>query len=334
MTAPLVIRRPAAVLLAAALGLAALPGCGNPAPPSAKDEKKDGPKTDAPPSPTPSAPDATPPKPPDGPPKNTLKPVDDAAEKAATAFLRDVVQGTVKADALSAAFLKAVGKPVTLPSEKAKGYSEDGATGWLRRVGEGVNFSPIHKQDQVGDDVVHFRGSITGPRLGKDAGKSGGYCLRLLKEGGAWKADWLSLSSVDSGPVAAGAPSAEGTCQAFAVAAFAETVGDLNGMPADDRAAVIAAAMTPALRASLAPPFTQDKDRGCDYNPDILRTEAVKIGGGTSAFTATRVGDQPEYKVEFTKPAGKKTFVVKLVKGAAPHEWLVGAVTEVPEAKG
>ena len=32
--------------------------------------------------------------------------------------------------------------------------------------------------------------------------------------------------------------------------------------------------------------------------------------------------------MELTKPAGKKAYVVKLVKGATPHEWLVSEVTE------
>jgi hypothetical protein len=333
MTAPFPIRPAAAALLAVGLGLAALPGCGPSAPPSAKDEKKDTPKTDsAPPPPTNTTPPTNPSvATPEVPPKNTLKPVDKAAEDAATAFLRDLVQGAASADALSTAFVKAIGKPLALPSEKAKGYSADAATGWLRRVGEGVNFFPTIKQEQLGDSVVLIRGLMTGPRLGKDANKNGSYCLRLLKEGDAWKVDWLSLSSLDAGTVTAGVPTAEGAAQAFAIAAFVETVVDLNGTPRDERAALLAAAMTPALRATLAPPFDQDKASGYDFNPDILRTEAIKIGGGTAAFTAARVGDLPEYKVELTKPAGKKTYVVKLAKGAGPFDWLV---SEVSEAKG
>ncbi len=257
--------------------------------------------------------------------------IDDDAERASGTFLLSVGQGMARADMLSGAFLKAIGKPFTLPSEPAKGYSADAATSWLRKVGEGVSFAPSLDQIQFGD-VVFILGSFTGQRLGKEPNKSGGYCLRLLKESGFWKVDWFSLSSVDAGTLALSTvPTLEGAAQAFAVAAFTESVADLSGMPGDERTIALAATMTPALRAAWAPPFDQDKSLGYDYNPGKLNTEAVKVGGGTSAFTATRVGGGSEFKVELTKPAGKKTYVVKLVKGAAPHEWLV---SEVSEPKG
>ncbi len=321
MTAPLMYRTLVAALLTACVGLAALPGCGNPAPKGdKKDEKKDDKKDNPNPGPggTPGAGGSG--TPPAGPPKSTLGAVEKEAEDAATAFRRDLVQGTAKAEMLSAAFLKAVGKPIVLPSDKAKGYSTDSATSWLRKVGEGVNFGPEMKREQAGD-VAYFRGALQKP---------GGYCLRLVKEGGAWKIDWLSISSVENGSTTTAA-TPEGAAQGFAVGAFIETVADLNGMPQTERSTLLGAALTPTLRTAMAAPFDGDKNQGYDFNPGKLHTEAVKIGGGTTAYTASRVGDLPEFKVELTKPAGKKAFVVKLVKGQAPHEWLV---SEVTEAKG
>jgi hypothetical protein len=334
MTASLMIRRSAAALLAVALGLATLPGCGGSSP-EKKDEKKDDKKTDpnatnpnTTPNSTPSNPNI---QPSPGSVQPKLGPIDPGAEQAADAFLREVKQGMARADMLSSAFVRSIGKPLLLPSDKTKGYSEDAATSWLRKVGDGVNFFPSLERNQVGD-VAYIRGSITGERLGKEPNKSGNYYLRMLKEGGNWKVDWFSLSSVDSVPVApTSAPTPEGVAQRFAATAFIESVADLNGMPRDERMIILAAAMTPALRQAWAPPFDQDKAAGYDFNPGKLGTEAVKVAGGTSTYTATRVGDQPEFKVELTKPTGKKTYVVKLVKGAAPHEWLV---SEVTEAKG
>jgi hypothetical protein len=329
MTASLVIRRSAAALLAVALGLATLPGCGSQQAGN-KDEKKAETPNPNPPNPNPTDPNTTP-KPPSEPPKPKLGPIEPAAATARDGFLRDVGSGMVKADVLSAAFLRSVGKPLILDSDRAKGYSEDAATSWLRRVGEGVSFFPSLKQDQVGDSLVYIRGSFTAQRLGKEAAKGGGYCLRLIKEGGAWKVDWFSLSSVDTGDVVTTAPpTPDGMAQSFAAVAFAELAADLNGMPKDERLIVLAAAMTPELRAAWAPPFEQDRKAGYDCNLLVLGTKAVEIGGGASALTATRTGDLPEFKVEFTKPAGKKTCTVKLAKGAAPHVWLV---SEVPEVK-
>jgi hypothetical protein len=236
------------------------------------------------------------------------------------------VQGNAKADMLSTAFRKVVGKPLLFPGDKEKGYSPDEAANWLKRVGDGVGIGLPLKQQQAGD-VVYIRGSITGPRLGKDASKTGGYSLRMVREAGAWKADWLSLTSVDvtAAPVP---PTPEAVAQEFAAVAFMEAVADLNGMPRDDRPQLIAAALTPELRTKWAPPFDQDKQQGYDYNPGMINTHATKIGGGTSALTASRVGDLPEFRVELTKPRGKEAYTVRLVRGPGPHEWLVNEIVE------
>ena len=325
MTAPTssaVFRSLAALLLVVCFGLAALPGCSGPAPKAEKkDDKKDEKKDTNPDGTGGPKPDGKPEVKPDVPPKNTLGPVEPAADQAATAFLRDLVHGTAKPEALSSAFLRAVGKPWAFPGDKEKGYSPNSAESWLKQVGAGNTFGLALKQEQVGD-VVYIRGALQKP---------GGYCLRLVKEGGAWKVDWLSVSSVESGTLTT-TPTPEGTAQGFAVAAFVETITDVDGTPKENRHLLIAAATTKELRTAWSPlDFDQDRLAGYDYGPGKLVPAAVKIGGGTKAYAASRVGDLPEFKVELTKPEGKKTFVVKLVKGAAPHEWLV---SEVSEAKG
>jgi hypothetical protein len=322
MTPTWMCRSVAVSLFAACVGLAALSGCGGgptkPDPNAKKDEPKPGPNPNPGPGPNPT--------PPNVPPKNTLGAVAPDADKAQREFLSALVQGNAKHDVLSTAFAKVVGKPLLFPGDKEKGYSPDEATNWLKRAGDGISIGLPLKQQQAGE-VVYIRGSITGPRLGKDASKTGGYSLRMVKEGGAWKVDWLSLTSVDitAAPVP---PTPEAVAQEFAAVAFMETVADLNGMPRDDRAPLIAAAMTPELRGKWAPPFGQDTQQGYDYNPGKINTEATKIGGGTSALSASRVGDLPEFKVELTKPAGKVAYTVRLAKGAGQNQWLVSEVIE------
>ena len=115
MTAPWMFRSLAVALLAACVGLATLPGCSGPAP-TPKDEKKDDAKTDPNPGSNPgtnpkSDANPNPPSRPDIPPQTTLSLIEPAADKVATDFRLHLVQGTASADALSVAFLKAVGKP-------------------------------------------------------------------------------------------------------------------------------------------------------------------------------------------------------------------------------
>jgi hypothetical protein len=333
MTPSLLTRRPAAALLAVALGLAALTGCGGSSqPPAKKDEKKDEPK---PGEPNPSAPGGTTPNgsPSGAAPKDTLKPVDPDAQKAEENFIKALNDPNTAPtiDALSTAFKKVVGKPLVFQGDKDNGFSADAAADWLRKVREGRSFNAPLAPDQAGD-VVYSRGLISmSPQLGS-------YSLRLVKENGAWKVDWLTLTSVtppDSIQKQIERPqTVDGVSQGFAVAAFTEAVTDLNAMPEKERMVVLAAALTPALREAWGPPFDQDKSQGYNYNWLELARKAAKVGGGTTAFTAAREGDRPEFKLVLTKPAGKKTYLLKLKPGTAPHEWLVNEVTEVTEAKG
>src|SRR5262249_16094222 len=115
----------------------------------------------------------------------------------------------------------------------------------------------------------------------------------------------------------------------FAVISFIELVADKDAMPKDgnERPRLIAAAMTRPLREAWGPPFPSDKET-FGYNPLEIHKSAVKVGGGTSNFSGSRVNKSPDYTIELTKPGGKATYTVKLVKGDRPNEWLVSEVVE------
>lgn len=315
MTASVTLRGAGFALLLAALGLAAVPGCGNSAPSKGgdkKDEKKDDPK----PAPKPDDKKDDKPGAPSTGPAPALGPVAADAEQAATEFLKDLGQGSAKADVLSPALLDAVGKPWELPEDIAAKLSRKAAERWLRGVGEGRTFSPSLDRKQAGD-AVYFRGALQ---------PTGGYSLRLVKLGGAWKVDWLSVSSADLKPGPAAA-TADEAFQEFAAAAFAEVLADGTALPQPLRAPILARGMVPALRPVWGTPFDADKTQGYDYSPGKLVLKAIEFGGGTSALSVARAGDAT-YTVEFTKPAGKKAITIKLAKGTTPGEWLVSEVSE------
>lgn len=314
MLVSLMFRRAAVALLAAAFGSAALTGCGGPKPTApGKADAPGAPKSE--PKPGDKAGDKSVAAPAEI--KTALGPVEKGAEQAVETFLRDLGQGTASADALSAALLSAAGKPWELPEDTAKKVSPEAAARWLRTVGRGRSFSLSLDRKQAGD-AIYWRGTLQG--------QPGAYSVRLLREGGAWKVDWLALSSVEhKGPISGA--TADDAFQEFAVRSFVETLADASAMEQRARAAALARAMVPALRAAWGPPFDSEKVQGYDYNPGKLTIKATEYGGGTSTFDVTKAGDLT-YTVELTKPAGKKVLTIRLAKGATAGEWLVAEVAE------
>jgi hypothetical protein len=310
--------RPVAVL-ALAVGLfLALPGCGG-SKPSADGKDKKGDNPNPPPNPPPntgtiptsaSHTDPNLPRPPEK--INTTAGVG----KDAVDFLSAVGAGTAKASQLSTGFLKGVGLPVELQSDKAKGYSADAAEHWLREVGKKLTgMGPMAESSQAGDVAV-FRGQFIG----------GTYSLRMVKEGDSWKVDWLSLSSVNPPPAGA-APSADALLQGFAATAISAAVCDKDATPKDERIAVIAAGLTPAFRTKWADPFDGDKAKGYDYSPAKLAVKVGEIGNGADAVSISPAGDAT-FKAEVTKAGGAKAaYIVRLAKGTSPGQWLVESIT-------
>jgi hypothetical protein len=315
---PHVTFRPVAAF-ALAFGLfLALPGCGSKPQADNKGDKKDEKKD----NPNPGGPNVDPKVDPKTDPAKPPQKVDleSGVGKEAAAFLKALGEGTAKADKLSAGFVKMVGVPVVLPSDKAKGYSADAAEGWLRRVSGGANFGL--PSGFAGADAAVLWGSFQGPS------RAGGYFLRMVNEAGAWKVDYLALSSASYATVniAGGGPDAE--YQRFAANAVAGVICDKSGMPNDDRAAALAAGLTPALRAHWAEPFGSDKDQGYDYNRGKLLLKAGELGGGAESYSTAQQGGDPTFRLEVTKAGGAKSaYTVKLAKGPAPGQWLVESVT-------
>lgn len=312
--------RPAAALLAGLVLALAAAGCGKPVPPKPDADKP----ADAKPAPQPvTGPGAvtpggatTPPPPAGAQAVDPKGPVQAEAEK----FVKDLREGTATADRLTPAFAKAVGKPLLSGPDKEAGFSAGAAEAWLKRAGAALGGVGLPAGYATPTAAV-FTGSFHGPAV-----PDGRFLLRLAQAGGGWKVDWFQLGAAKV-PTPAGNPATpDEPFQDFAATAFLDA---LTGGPAaakDDRVLSFAAALTPARRAGWAEPFSQDKARGYDFHPAKLGQIAEVFSDPAGPYTRTRTGADA-YKVELTKGGAVKAYTLKLVKGAAPGEWLVDDLT-------
>jgi hypothetical protein len=242
--------------------------------------------------------------------------LDSGVGKEAVAFLKALGEGTATADRLFTGFAKTVGLPAELPSDKARGFSALAAESWMRRVGSGATFGL--PTGFAASDAAVLWGGFQGQ------GRKGDYFLRMLTEGGAWRVDYFAMTSASSTPTTGAGNSPDAEYQRFAARAFAGLLCDANAMPKDERAVALAAGMTPALRARLAEPFGSDKEQGFDFNRGKLILEAGKVGDGAESFSATPLSAPSEFRLEVTKTGGAKAaYLLKLVRGPAPGQWLV-----------
>ena len=237
-------------------------------------------------------------------------PADDpkaAAQKFATDFFAAVKAKKASPDQLTADFKKLVAPPFGA-DDAAKGYSDEIATTYLEKWAAVTADEP--KAELVGD--VAFAAGKPGP--------GGRILMRLAKDGGAWKADWLS-----NGPPAADPVSLTGgedtVAVLFAVAAFTDAA-----LRKDYTLA--AGLMTPAGRTKIAPAFDADLKAGRTYKPSIIKDEIEKAVGKADRAVVTgnnRTGGDATVTLALTGGAAQAELTLKLVKGPKPGVWLVDA---------
>lgn len=293
MTSTRTFVRPArtgAVVLLAALLTA---GCSKP--PRPKPAAKAGapagptPAAESPPSPTLSVPAA--------PPAPTGDPAADA-RASADAFLKAVAAGTATPAMLTPEFKKVIAEPV-FSDDVAKGYSDDAAGQWLARF-RGSPAPPVADVQGTGEAYV------LAVRGGPDR-----VDLRVVRSGGGWLADWY-VSAPTAGSETP-LPGGEAAFRAFAAVAFLDALAGK-----DDRLAE--GLMTPRYKAELAPPFGSDK-RG--YNRGTLANKLAGFRGVAAGAHVTKV----DGGIVTGESGGKKSFILKLVRGGRPWDWLVDDVT-------
>jgi len=301
--------RPAVLLAGLVFAFAA--GCGKSDPAKLTEKPADS----KPVAPTPT---------PDGPPPVVSvppTPVDPKgpAQTAAETFVKELRDQTVAVARLSPAFLKVIGKPLLSDSDKAAGASAGEAQAWLRRAGAIPTGVGLPNGSATPAAAV-FTASFTGATVA-----DGRVLLRLVPADGGWKVDWFQLGTAKTAePPKATAP--DEPFQEFAAQAFLDALTAGPVVVKDDRVRLLGALLAPPLRAAWADPFGGDKDRGYDYSPTKLGAKADELGTGVTAVARTRTGPDA-YRVELAKGGAATAYTLKLVRGAAAGEWLVGEFT-------
>jgi hypothetical protein len=246
--------------------------------------------------------------------------LDQGVGKEAVAFLKGLGESTAKADQLSAGFVRAVGLPAELPSDKAKGFSPAAAESWMKRVGSNATFGL--PAGFAGADAAVLWGGFQGQ------GRKGDYSLRMVKVTGVWKVDYFALTSAVHATTGSLAQGPDAEYQRFAARAVGGLLCDGSAMTKDERTLTLAAGLTPAFRTKLAEPFGSDRDQGFDYNRGKLILEAEKLGGGAESYSTSPQATPTEFRLEVVKPGGvKSAYLLKLAKGSAPGQWLVESIS-------
>jgi hypothetical protein len=330
---PLVLTRPAVLLLAAGFLMTVLAGCGKEPP---KEEKKKGePKVTPPLGGTPQPKAAEPPMKMD----NGSRP--QAEQFNALLTLRKPEQ-PVDLTRVSDQFLRVIGKPLSrFEHDQKKPYNDFEAREWLLRaanVGFSRDAQVVPAMSGYGrPGVAVFVATYNNPRVPK------GRCLvRVVEEGGKdnWKLDWLQVGPVPTTDAAPPA-TAEDPFKDFAAQAFADLVATPPGNPPEildrnHRAPLAAALFTKKLLATdpfKANPTPTENEQGYDYDRAMLGGQLdLFLGSGVRvvSYTRTPVANVPDtYRVEFTLDGGtKKTYDLKLVS-SVPGRWQVDEVRPV-----
>ena len=308
------------IRLCFAFALLALIGCGKATEPPKVEEPKPAEKKDPEPKPGPEAGGELPIIPP-APGPSILAPTD-AAQQIAERFITDLRNASDKPDPLPAellarvspAFLKVIGRPLLSDADKKAGYSVGAASDWLRNIGTKL----------IGIGLPTGYGSPTAAVLTGSIGNgSGRFLVRMVFLEG-WKVDWLALGVH---PAATVKPtSTEGSYQDFAVLAFLDAITG-NATSKDDRVRLLGGMMTAKLKNAWAEPFEGDKARGEDYSPSKLGLKMDELSKGVTGFSRTPDGAD-SFRVELPLFGERPAFKLKLVKGAAPGEWLVDEFTK------
>jgi hypothetical protein len=236
---------------------------------------------------------------------------DPTPRQAADAFLKDLGEGNVTPDRVTTSFAKRVGRPFPKKTEGGPGYSPPEVQSWLGQF-KGAAFT-VGEETKVGDGVV-LRG------LAKFPDASAAFALRLVKEGKAYKIDWVHRSGRQASDVKAPADPD--------LAAAQDTVRNFLDVLLGGDLKQARSLMAPAWRTRLSPPAPSDVREGYDFGPGFLDGKLRSWRSDYLGYTlsAGELGpnkDAATFVGEMQAGGQKVPYAVKAARDAATGEWLV-----------
>jgi hypothetical protein len=247
------------------------------------------------------------------------------------AFWKSLSAGTPQLDLLTADFLRIVGRPWEQPTDRERGYSVLAAESWLRRTGRDWTLSsPI---GTVGREWAFLSGSA----LREDT--TGQYYLLLRLEGEHWKVDHLVVSSAAiswsqserKGPVASGERNGQDQLAGWTLHCWLAALADRKAMSGENRAVLVAAALSPELRQEWADPFDSDRMHGYDFNRGRLQLKITALIGNLEQFHLQPLDPPRHWQIEGKGGNGpSKRWVLTLEQDPRSGRWLIQRLLETP----
>jgi hypothetical protein len=234
------------------------------------------------------------------------------ARQAADSFLKDLGDGTVTPERLTAEFREEIAPPTT-DEEKKVGFSESAVRDWLGRFNK-ANFI-VRDADSFGGAIV-LRGRAQGPWPAE------AFTLRMVKGPNGYLCDWLHRSGIMGSEIKVPSDPDLATAQDV-VRNFLDLL--LGG---DHRQ--VHALMTLDWKKKLAPPPPAEARKGAEYDRGFLTQTTRSWKDDYVGYTLTKqeLGGN-KATATFTaelEAGGRKTpYIVQAVKDPATGRWLVAA---------
>jgi hypothetical protein len=242
---------------------------------------------------------------------------------AASEFVKQLSAGMARPEQLTDEFLRFIGRPWELPSDKQAGYSLLAAESWLKRVGTGRTYSP--PTGRANAQVALLSGTAQGPH-----GPVRYYLRLLATDTPGWKIDGLVLSTAEI--QAELPPTGEPWAAGMALHSWLAALADRRTLAPDDRALLIAAGLAPELRQQWAAPFDSDRAMGYDFNRGQLLLKADALI--QSPPVQLRPLDPPRHWQVECGPSinikQNKRWVLMLEAGNKAGRWHITRLQETP----
>jgi hypothetical protein len=248
-------------------------------------------------------------------------------------FLKSLSAGNPQLDLVSGDFLRIVGRPWERPGDREQGYSALAAESWFKRASRGWTLAaPI---GTVGREWAFLSGSAQGEN------GTGQYYLLLRQEGQNWKVDHLVLSSANlssswspsepKGPSAGGEREEQDRLAGWMLQCWLAALADRKAMSAEDRAVLVAAALSGQLRQDWAAPFDSDQAQGYDFNRGRLQLKIAALTENLEQFYLQPLDPPRHWQIEGKGNKGSsKRWVLTLEQAPMSGRWFIQRLLETP----